>query len=124
MKLRTVLMSMTVLLLTTGYAAAENAERTQRQTCNADANAKGLKGADRKAFLKTCLSGGEAAAKPMHADNDGEMQAAQHDLESARAHLQAAPHDYAGHRHKALENVDRALTQVKEGFKAVAKTEK
>lgn len=27
------------------------------KTCNADANAKSLKGADRKAFMKSCLSG-------------------------------------------------------------------
>jgi hypothetical protein len=26
-------------------------------TCNADATSKGLKGDDRKAFMKTCLSG-------------------------------------------------------------------
>lgn len=56
--------------------------------------------------------------------NRRHVLAAQHDLESARTHLQAAPHDYAGHRHKALENVDRALTQVRKGFKADAKAEK
>jgi hypothetical protein len=27
------------------------------KTCNADANTKGLKGADRQAFMKSCLSG-------------------------------------------------------------------
>ena len=31
-------------------------------TCNIEANAKKLKGPDRQAFMKTCLSGGAAAA--------------------------------------------------------------
>ncbi len=39
-------------------------------------------------------------------------------------HLQAAPHDYAGHRHQALENVDRALTNIKRGLKADTKAER
>ena len=30
--------------------------------CNAEAKTKALKGADRKSFMKTCLSGGAAAA--------------------------------------------------------------
>lgn len=32
------------------------AQQQKMGTCNADAKAKGLKGADRKAFMKTCLS--------------------------------------------------------------------
>ncbi len=54
----------TGLLLTTGYAAAENAQQQKMKTCNAEATQKGLKGADRQAFMKTCLSGGSAAAAP------------------------------------------------------------
>jgi hypothetical protein len=37
-------------------AAAENSQQTKMTTCNADAKTKGLTGADRKAFMKTCLS--------------------------------------------------------------------
>ena len=33
------------------------AQREKMKTCNADAKSKGLKGDDRKAFMKTCLSG-------------------------------------------------------------------
>ena len=42
------------VLLTTGYAAAENAQQEKMKTCNAEATSKGLKG---DAFMKTCLSG-------------------------------------------------------------------
>jgi hypothetical protein len=69
MKIRTMLlMSMTAVLLTTGYAAAENTQQEKMETCNAAAKQKALKGADRESFMKTCLSaGGEAAAaKPMN----------------------------------------------------------
>jgi hypothetical protein len=58
MKIRTMLLvSMTALLLTTGYAAAENAQQTKMKACNADAKAKGLKGDARKTFMSSCLSG-------------------------------------------------------------------
>lgn len=33
-------------------------QKEKMKTCNADAKTKALKGADRKAFMKTCLSGG------------------------------------------------------------------
>ena len=38
------------------------AQQERMKTCNKDAKAKGLKKAERKAFMKTCLKG-EAAAK-------------------------------------------------------------
>ena len=57
------LMSMTALLLTAGYAAAEAVRQAKMKTCNTAASAKGLKGDAHKEFMKTCLSaGGEAAA--------------------------------------------------------------
>ncbi|HEY6922213.1 MAG TPA: PsiF family protein [Steroidobacteraceae bacterium] len=37
-------------------AAAENAQQTKMITCNADAKSKGFTGAERKAFMKNCLS--------------------------------------------------------------------
>ena len=49
-------------------AATEKAPMTTQQnkmkTCNADAKTKALKGDERKAFMKTCLSGSNAAAAP------------------------------------------------------------
>jgi psiF repeat len=46
-------------------AQATNSQQDKMKTCNADASAKGLKGDDRKAYMKTCLShdGAAAAAK-------------------------------------------------------------
>jgi septal ring factor EnvC (AmiA/AmiB activator) len=61
---------------------------------------------------------------PVCAEDHPEMDAAQHDLESARTHLQAAPHDYAGHRKSAVEAVNHALKDIKEGVAAVDSKEK
>jgi hypothetical protein len=33
-----------------------NSQQEKMKTCNADASAKGLKGADRETYMKTCLS--------------------------------------------------------------------
>src|ERR1700757_531753 len=38
------------------------AQQQKMKDCNAEAKTKALKGADRKAFMKTCLSGSAAAA--------------------------------------------------------------
>lgn len=44
-----------------GSAATKGtAQQEKMKTCNADAKTKGLKGADRKAFMKDCLSGASA----------------------------------------------------------------
>jgi len=43
-------------------ATHENSQQQKMTSCNADAKAKGLKGDDRKAFMKTCLSGAEPEA--------------------------------------------------------------
>ena len=52
-------------------AAADNSQQTRMTTCNADAKAKGLSGDDRKAFMKTCLSGDSAAAaKPLNSQQE------------------------------------------------------
>ncbi len=44
-------------------AAHPNSQQEKMTACNADANAKGLKGEDRQSFMKTCLSHGGTAAK-------------------------------------------------------------
>jgi len=50
----------TALSLVAGEAAfaqaTPNSQQEKMKTCNADATSKGLKGDDRKAFMKTCLS--------------------------------------------------------------------
>jgi hypothetical protein len=43
-------------------ASHENSQQQRMTTCNADAKAKGLAGADRKTFMKSCLSDRTAAA--------------------------------------------------------------
>lgn len=47
-------------------APAENSQQAKMTTCNESATAKGLKGSDRQAFMKTCLSksGGAQAKEP------------------------------------------------------------
>jgi hypothetical protein len=63
MKIRMTLLAIaTGVLLTTSYAAAENAQQDKMKTCNAEAKQKGLKGTDRQTFMNTCLSAGKAAA--------------------------------------------------------------
>jgi hypothetical protein len=49
-----------------GTAAAKplSAQQQKMKDCNAEAKTKALKGADRKAFMKTCLSKDGAAATP------------------------------------------------------------
>ena len=58
------------------------------------------------------------------ADEYPEMTAAQHDLESARSHLQAAAHDYGGHRKTAIEHVNKALAEIHEGVATAGGKEK
>ena len=42
-------------------AKPANSQQEKMKTCNADATAKGLKGAERKSYMKTCLSDEPAA---------------------------------------------------------------
>jgi len=42
--------------------ATHNSQQDKMTSCNADAKSKGLTGADRKAFMKTCLSADSGAA--------------------------------------------------------------
>ena len=47
----------------TGSTSHTNSQQEKMKTCNADATTKGLKGDDRQAYMKTCLSKEGAAAK-------------------------------------------------------------
>ncbi len=51
------------------------------------------------------------------AEDQPHMQAALRSLEEAKKHLQEAEHDKGGHRAKALQLTDQAITHVKEGIK-------
>ena len=57
--LRIPLLMMGLLMCAQGFAAT--AQQNKMTTCNAEATTKTLKGDDRKAFMKTCLS---AKAEP------------------------------------------------------------
>ncbi|HLY53745.1 MAG TPA: PsiF family protein [Steroidobacteraceae bacterium] len=46
---------------TAATAKPANAQQEKMKSCNADATSKGLKGADRKAYMKSCLSDQPAA---------------------------------------------------------------
>jgi hypothetical protein len=70
-----------------------------------------------KTILLTAAVALLVAVAPVRAEDETEMQAAQHDLQSARDHLKAAKHDYEGHRKDALDLVQRALAQVDQGLK-------
>ncbi len=43
--------------------ADENSQQMKMTSCNADATSKGLKGDDRSAFMKTCLSSSPSSTK-------------------------------------------------------------
>lgn len=53
------LLALGLMLLSVAPAfGTENAQQEKMKTCNAEATQKGLNGADRQAFMKTCLSAG------------------------------------------------------------------
>src|SRR5215470_15006620 len=68
--------------------------------------------------------GALALATPLRAQDNPEMHAAQDALRSAKSQLQAASHDYGGHRKKAIEHIDRALAEVHDGLAVVEAKEK
>ena len=47
------------------------------------------------------------------------LHAALHEMREARTQLKEARHDFGGHRAKALEALDNAITQVEKALKAV-----
>ena len=65
-----------------------------------------------------------ARAQQAATQDNPELVDAQHDLESAKSHLQAATHDYGGHRKNAVEHVNKALEQVKLGLNTAEHKEK
>jgi len=59
-----------VLGLHSTVVRAENTQQSKMTSCNADAKAKNLAGDDRKAFMKSCLSAGGAAAAPKNSQQE------------------------------------------------------
>ncbi len=52
-------------------AKPANSQQEKMKTCNADATSRGLKGTDRKSYMKTCLSDQPAtAAKPANSQQE------------------------------------------------------
>ncbi len=62
-KLMTALIMAAALALTPFAASAKTEQQTKMGACNKDAAAKSLKGAERKAFMKSCLSADAVPAK-------------------------------------------------------------
>jgi hypothetical protein len=60
-------------------AKAPTEQQNRMKTCNAEA--KGIKGDERKTFMKSCLSGDQAAAKPVNAQQ-GKMKSCNADAAS------------------------------------------
>ena len=58
------------LMGSTGHALAANSQQQKMTTCNADANTKNLKGDDRKAFMKSCLSAAPATTTSMNSQQE------------------------------------------------------
>ena len=52
-----------------------------------------------------------------------QMEEAKKDLQAAKTALQAADHDYGGHRKQAIESIDKALGHINQGLATVAKKE-
>ena len=74
MKKMLVALCASMMLMTTATYAAKAppsekqlAQRQRMKDCNAEAKTKAMVGADRKAFMKTCLSGNEVTAEPASA---------------------------------------------------------
>src|SRR5438034_5616293 len=52
-----------------------------------------------------------------------QMEEAKKDLQAAKTALQAATHDYGGHRKQAIGDIDRALGQIRAGLATIEKKE-
>lgn len=59
------------------------------------------------------------AAHAVDSKGHPEMHRALHALENAKRDLEKAAHDYGGHRAKALELTDQAISEIKEGLEYV-----
>ncbi len=58
-----------------------------------------------------------AAPAPQRQERHPEIHAAIRNLEEARSHLEAAAHDFGGHRVKAIEHTNKALEECREALR-------
>jgi hypothetical protein len=58
-----------------------------------------------------------AAPVPQRSERHPEIRAAIRNLEEARGNLQAAAHDFGGHRVKALEHTNKAIEECREALR-------
>jgi hypothetical protein len=58
-----------------------------------------------------------AAPVPDPQEHHPHIRAALHNLEEARAQLEAAAHDFGGHRVKALEHTNKAIEECREALR-------
>jgi len=56
--------------------------------------------------------------KPAHKEHHPEIHHAIHKLKGAKADLEKATHDYAGHRVAAIKLIDQALEELKEALES------
>ena len=63
-----------------------------------------------------CLTSATIAALPAHAENQPRMEQEIALLIQACEHLQKASHDKRGHRVKAINQINKAITQVRKGI--------
>jgi hypothetical protein len=67
-------------------------------------------------LASACSVGAQAQQQDPASTTQPRMEAALKALESARSDLEASAHNKGGHRVKAIELVDQAISQVKEGI--------
>lgn len=76
-----------------------------------------------KRFAMVIAAGLILAAGVARADDHPQMDEAKKDLQAAKTALQAAGHDYGGHRKQAIESIEQALGHINQGLHTVEKKE-
>jgi opacity protein-like surface antigen len=67
-------------------------------------------------FLSFCVVSAALLASPLAMADQPNMQAALGSLEQAKASLEKATADKGGHRQKAMQAIEHAMKEVKEGM--------
>jgi hypothetical protein len=83
----------------------------------------------RRTFLATCILGALALSPSVFAQQNVASETSEHpriaaairQLEDAIQYMQAAPHDFGGHKQKAIEDSRKAIQQLTAAMKYRAK---
>jgi hypothetical protein len=70
-------LTVAAMLIASNFAPAATAQQEKMKTCNADATAQQLKGDERQAFMKTCLSGKQLTPQQQKMSDCSKKAAAQ-----------------------------------------------